>query len=55
MALAVLCFNIKPPGSVMVGPESDLPGFFTTLKNTWLKRKGIEPLKDEQISLRELL
>ncbi|KAK4941117.1 hypothetical protein LTR10_018917 [Elasticomyces elasticus] len=47
MLLAVMCFNIKHPGSVLVGPESELPGFFATVKSAWRRRKGMEPLKDD--------
>ncbi|KIW19615.1 hypothetical protein PV08_00188 [Exophiala spinifera] len=41
MLLALLCFNIKHPGTVLVGPESELPGFMATVKTTWLKKKTV--------------
>ncbi|KAI1610971.1 RTA1 domain-containing protein [Exophiala viscosa] len=47
MVFAVLCFNIKHPGSVLVGPDSELPGFFATVMSAWRRRKGMEPLKDD--------
>jgi len=48
MVLALLCFVIKPPGAVLVGPESELPGLFATVKIMYRRRKGVEKMEDEQ-------
>lgn len=53
MLPAVLCFNIVHPGSVLIGPESELPGIVATVEGMWLKSKGIRPLK-EPLSVEEL-
>jgi hypothetical protein len=42
MLLALLCFNIKHPGSVLVGPESELPGFIAAVKTMWLKKQKVK-------------
>ncbi|KAK6369813.1 uncharacterized protein PV06_01842 [Exophiala oligosperma] len=41
MVLALLCFNIKHPGSVLVGPESELPGLMATVKARWRKKQTV--------------
>ena len=51
MVLAILSFNIVHPGSVLLGPESELPGFLPSLKSACGKRKEKEYI---EMSDREL-
>lgn len=44
MLFAILAFNIIHPGSILVGPESEMPGLRTTLKGCCGKRKAKEHL-----------
>jgi RTA1 like protein len=40
MLLAILAFNIIHPSSVLVGPDSEVPGLRTTIKEMMRKRTG---------------
>lgn len=39
MFLALLTFIVVHPGTVLVGPEANMPGFFFTLKGCFTARK----------------
>lgn len=32
MFFAILCYNVTHPGSILVGPEAELPGLWSMLK-----------------------
>lgn len=40
MFFAILTFVIVHPGSVLVGPEAQMPGFFITLKGLFRRKKS---------------
>ncbi|KAI1373191.1 RTA1 like protein-domain-containing protein [Hypoxylon crocopeplum] len=46
MLLAILTFNIVHPGLTLVGPESEMPGFFSTCIGLFRKRKEFEKLSE---------
>lgn len=55
MLFAISIFNIVHPGSVMAGPESEMPGFWTTCTGLFRKkefRKLDEPEPEEMRILR---
>ncbi|KDN67771.1 putative RTA1 domain-containing protein [Colletotrichum sublineola] len=47
MLLAIAVFNAVHPAAFMNGPGSDMPGLFLTIKNTFSKRNGRMPLKED--------
>lgn len=47
MLLAVASFNVTHPGVILVGPASEMPGFFATTKNTFRRRRGHRKMVDE--------
>ncbi|KAI1408706.1 RTA1 like protein-domain-containing protein [Hypoxylon sp. FL1857] len=54
MLLAILAFNIIHPGSVLVGPESEMPGFVTTCANFFRgrgKHKRLDESDDEEMTV----
>ncbi|KAI0379042.1 hypothetical protein F5Y04DRAFT_290736 [Hypomontagnella monticulosa] len=57
MLLAIFAFNIVHPGSVLVGPESEMPGFYSTCLGLFRKRKEFrklsEPEDEEMSNLRQ--
>ncbi|CAJ2504720.1 Uu.00g121140.m01.CDS01 [Anthostomella pinea] len=60
MLLAVLVFNFVHPGSVLGGPDSEMPGFFATCMGFFRKKKQFRKLDDaseseEMSSLRGLI
>lgn len=53
MLLAIFAFNVVHPGSVLVGPESEMPGFYSTCLGLFRKRKEFRKLsesEDEEMS-----
>jgi hypothetical protein len=50
MFLALLAFNVVHPGRIMAGPNSDMPGFFSFIKNKIRGRKGKQLLDDRSDS-----
>ncbi|KAF5589150.1 RTA1-like protein [Fusarium pseudocircinatum] len=54
MFLALLAFNLVHPGRVMTGPNSDMPGLFSFIKNKIRGRKGKQLLEDPSDSDVEL-
>ncbi|KAI1388042.1 RTA1 like protein-domain-containing protein [Hypoxylon trugodes] len=46
MLLAIVAFNITHPGSVLVGPESEMPGFFTMCMGFFRKRRAFKKLDE---------
>ncbi|KAK1960761.1 RTA1 domain-containing protein [Colletotrichum sublineola] len=47
MLLAIAVFNAVHPAAFMNGPGSDMPDLFLTIKNTFSKRNGRMPLKED--------
>jgi hypothetical protein len=37
MFLSILCFNVIHPGTVLIGPDSEMPGFYATIKALFQK------------------
>ncbi|KAG9504856.1 hypothetical protein J7337_004835 [Fusarium musae] len=54
MFLALLAFNVIHPGRIMTGPNSDMPGLFSFIKNKIRGRKGKQLLDDRSDSDVEL-
>lgn len=54
MSLTILLFNITHPGTILIGPESEMPGFFSTLKALRHRRSGRRLLQDSDIGSIEL-
>ncbi|KAJ4139553.1 hypothetical protein NW765_003456 [Fusarium oxysporum] len=54
MFLALLAFNAVHPGRIMTGPNSDMPGLFSFIKNKIKGRKGKQLLDDRSDSDVEL-
>jgi hypothetical protein len=54
MFLALLSFNVIHPGRIMTGPNSDMPGLFSFIKNKFRGRKGKQLLDDRSDSDVEL-
>ncbi|KAF5018662.1 hypothetical protein F66182_9337 [Fusarium sp. NRRL 66182] len=50
MFLALLAFNIIHPGRIMTGPDSDMPGVFSWIKNKFRGRKGNQLLDNRSDS-----
>ncbi|KAI1775987.1 RTA1 like protein-domain-containing protein [Hypoxylon cercidicola] len=48
MLLAIFAFNIIHPGSVLAGPESEMPGFLTTCTNIFRKEKYFRKLDESE-------
>ncbi|KAI1104984.1 RTA1 like protein-domain-containing protein [Jackrogersella minutella] len=46
MLLAILSFNIIHPGTILVGPESEMPGFFSICMGMFRKRKEFKSLDE---------
>ncbi|KAH8122969.1 hypothetical protein FP744_10007116 [Trichoderma asperellum] len=46
MSLTILSFNITHPGTILTGPDSEMPGFFSTLKALRRGRSGKLLLQD---------
>ncbi|KAI0836543.1 RTA1 like protein-domain-containing protein [Hypoxylon sp. FL0890] len=46
MLLAILAFNIIHPGSVLVGPEAEMPGFVTTCISALRRRNKFKNLEE---------
>ncbi|KAI1077939.1 RTA1 like protein-domain-containing protein [Whalleya microplaca] len=53
MLLAILAFNLIHPGSVLVGPESEMQGFFKTCLGLFRKKKQFRKL-DESSDTEEM-
>ncbi|KAI0888498.1 RTA1 like protein-domain-containing protein [Annulohypoxylon maeteangense] len=53
MLLAILSFNVIHPGTVLVGPESEMPGFFSTCTGFFRRRKEFKRLdeSDNEMSI----
>ncbi|KAF5680453.1 RTA1-like protein [Fusarium denticulatum] len=54
MFLALLAFNLVHPGRIMTGPNSDMPGLFSFIKNKIRGRNGKQLLEDPSDSDVEL-
>ncbi|SCN68108.1 related to RTA1-involved in 7-aminocholesterol resistance [Fusarium fujikuroi] len=54
MFLALLAFNVVHPGRIMTGPNSDMPGLFSFIKNKIRGQKGKQLLDDRSDSDVEL-
>ena len=50
MVLAILVWNITHPGTILVGPESELPGLKETLLRLWRGRKVVTEDGEELVS-----
>lgn len=46
MVTALLSFNVVHPGTVLKGPESEMPGFFATIKAKCFRRRGVKGIED---------
>ncbi|KAJ4269813.1 hypothetical protein NW762_001482 [Fusarium torreyae] len=50
MFLALLAFNVVHPGRIMTGPNSEMPGLFSLIKDKFRGRKGKQLLDDRSES-----
>ncbi|KAL6885707.1 RTA1 like domain-containing protein [Trichoderma evansii] len=46
MSLTIFSFNITHPGVILIGPDSEIPGFFSTFKALWHRKSGKRLLQD---------
>lgn len=46
MFLALLAFAVVHPGSILVGPEAEMPGFFATLKGMFRRKNNKRSWKE---------
>lgn len=43
--LAMFCYNIVHPGTVLIGKESELPSLKAVVWDSWIKKRDIRPRK----------
>ncbi|KAI0894540.1 RTA1 like protein-domain-containing protein [Annulohypoxylon nitens] len=48
MLLAILSFSVIHPGTVLIGPESEMPGFISTCMGFFRKRKQFKKLDESE-------
>lgn len=48
MLLAILSFNVIHPGTVLIGLESEMPGFISTCMGFFRKRKQFKKLDESE-------
>ncbi|CAM1511944.1 Fc.00g094570.m01.CDS01 [Cosmosporella sp. VM-42] len=54
MFFAIMAFNLVHPGRIMTGPESEMPGLFSTLKAKFSRRKHQKLMDDASSEEMEL-